>query len=294
MGKFDDSFEKTINELLAAPALPAIAKAAGATGGKTAISRGLVALGSGLAALINAKNDTQSETKEKKKVSSTKSDVIATDNKPLASAKEPIVQSKFNECYKNIVQQLIPEAGPLLLAAPWVLPAVGLAGAGAVGLSQPQIQKSLGAAFSAGLKSAGDAASNIIGSLVSDPQKTPIAGLTTSKAPLPTATTTPVTTPVTTSTVTTPTVGAPTSTVTPADTDTIATGTAAPPVDATIPIAGAAAATGAVAATKAATRAIPKTTTSRKVGGGLPDITSTGDRALPGVKEPIIGDKFYI
>lgn len=115
MGKFGDIYNRLLNELvpaaLVAPALPAV-KAAGSA----AIMRGLAALGGGLATTMSNKTANATKTKTSTKRKSKESELTPTSSKSLPGTEGPIIQSKFNECYNNLMNEIMIDPGGLAVS----------------------------------------------------------------------------------------------------------------------------------------------------------------------------------
>lgn len=293
MGKFGETYNRLVTELAIAPAVLPAVQAVGGVAGRAAITRGLAALGGGLATVMNIKNDQKAKPKPKNGKANVGEPLV----KDLPGVKGPIVQSKFNEYYKHVMGDRVDEAGPLLLAAPWVAPAALTAlGASAALLSDPKLASNIGRAVLQTTDKAAAGVSDFVSSLGKDTaQKTPITGLdlTTGKAPTPVTTTTPAAAPVPTTTTTPVIAPAPTTTTTPA--------AVATPSSTTTPDINIGAAIAPIAGTAALARAIPlsrsiaQSRTKTKTGsGGLPDLNVPSNKELPGVKGPIVQNKFYI
>lgn len=268
MSKFGETYNRLLNELAIPPAVIPVVKAVGGAGARAAVTRGLVALGGGLATLMN--NKTQQQTKTATKTKRKTPDVGETELPgDIKGVKDTIVQSKFNEYYENIMGEIVKEAAPLLLAAPAAAKFLAAA-----------VPAAIGTAATIGLgKTAYDAATSL--------NKPSTAQTTTAASPAPTTTATPATAPKITSTTTPPVVATPTSTTTP-DTD------MSPLLK---PLIGVAAATNVLPIAKAiaGTRAISRTRTQTQ--NRKPDIevgdTNAGAN-LQGVQGPIVQDTFIL
>jgi hypothetical protein len=233
---------------------------------------------------------------------------ISAETKKSGGAAKKRFDSYCNNVAANFISELAPAAALALRALPSAASRIvpGLMGTG-VGLGAAKLGADMlgavtgdTAAVSRLAQQAGQSVTDFMSSLEKDPQKTPITGIntTTASSPLPTSTAAPATTPPATSTTTPAAVATPTSTTTPADTDAIATGTVVTPSDVTaaaVPVAAAKAGVqaGARAITQAKDAAAAKTKSKGGVGGYI-GLGQTTNKGIPGVKDPIIGDKFFI
>ncbi len=260
MGSFEETYNKHSKDILSELAPAALAPALPVA--KTAAARGLAALAGGLATLMsNQQTSKPTKTTQQKKADP---GLIKTGSKALPEVGDSIVKSKFDEYYKHVASNLISEIGPL------AIPAAMMAGS----------------ALKTGLAGlAGTGALIGLGATAADALK---ASQTTASPAPPTSTSTPTIGATPTSTVSPPAVATPTSTTTPT-TDVISTGTAGTGAGALSPAATVA---GTAALAVPLSRSVARTRNqARPTPTGL---MPTGSKALPGVEDSIIQNKFYI
>jgi hypothetical protein len=221
-------------------------------------------------------------------------------------------KSRFDAYYESVASSLVTEyALGVARAIPAVISRVAPSLTSRLGKGAADTAASLGAA-----SLGADMLGAVTGDVAATGRLAQQAGQgiadfisTPSPATLPTSTSTPAMAAGPTSTVSPPAAAAPTSTVTPSIVGT-PTSTVTPVTDvASAGVTGAGAGTlnPAAAIAGTAAMAVPVARTAARslsrtaarpirggVGGTLPGVGQTGDRSLPGVKDTIVQDKFYI